>query len=106
MAETTTDETEMTRAETAEFLRSIADDLDSAGGPIGIPVGNKTVQLSPPETIDVETSVTERSRRLRADTEELSVTFAWNASGDTDESERERDDEQGSESPIDPEPGR
>lgn len=87
MAETTSDRTEMTRSETAELLRSIADELDADGQRVGIPVGNKEVQLSPPETIDVESTVTERSRRLRKDTEELALTFKWNpvkATAETD----------------------
>lgn len=89
MAETTTHETEMTRAETAAYLRSIADELDSGQGKIRIPVGNKEVLLSPPETIGSETTVTERSRRLRKDTEELILKFNWNPARDTAESDDE-----------------
>lgn len=110
MAETTTDETEMTREETATFLRAIADELVSGRGRVGIPVGNKEVQLSPTETIDVETTVTERSRRLRKDTEELSLTFKWNTAKDTAESATGRDEESesgmGTESRTDPDTDR
>lgn len=87
MAETTTDETKMTRKEAATFLRSIADELEEGGGRVGIPVGNKEVQLSPPETVDLVTTVSERSRRLRKDTEELSLAFKWNPARDTAESD-------------------
>lgn len=86
MAETTTDETELTRAEAASFLRSIADELDADRGRVGIPVGNKEVRLSPPERIDLETAITERSRLLRKDVEEVSLTFRWNPTGETAES--------------------
>lgn len=109
MAETTSDRTEMTRSETAELLRSIADELDADGQRVGIPVGNKEVQLSPPETIDVESTVTERSRRLRKDTEELALTFKWNVTEDAEsasDSDADSEQEGGTESTIDPEPGR
>lgn len=87
MAQTTTQKTEMTRAETAEFLRSIADELDSDRGTVRVQIGNKEVRLSPPETIDSEATVTERSRRLRKDVEELDLGFTWNPTGDTAESD-------------------
>ena len=93
MAEVTTDETKMTRAEAATYLRSIADELDAGGGTVDIPVGNKEIRLSPPETIDLETTVTERSRRLRKDTEEVSLTFNWNPTRDTAESDAEAEAE-------------
>lgn len=97
MAETTTHETEVTREETAELLRSIADQLDSGRSRVQIPVGNKRIQLSPPEAINSVVTVTERSRRLRKDTEELSLEFEWNPVRDTAES----DDESGAESGTD-----
>ena len=78
MAETTSDEVKMARGEAAAYLRSIADELASEGGSVGVPIRNKEVHLTPPETINLETTVTERSRRLRSDTEELSLVFKWN----------------------------
>lgn len=103
MAETTTHDTKMTREETAEFLRLIADELDSGRDVVAIPIGNKEVQLSPPETIDTEATVTERSRRLRKNIEEMALEFKWNPvkntaeSGSGSESESERQAESGSE---------
>ncbi|MBX0295653.1 amphi-Trp domain-containing protein [Haloarcula nitratireducens] len=87
MAETTAHSEERTRAETAEFLRALADELDGGSGRIRVPIGNKEVQLSPPETIDTEAMVTERSRRLRKDVEQLALTFQWNPAKDTAESD-------------------
>lgn len=87
MAETTTNDTKMTRKETAAFLRSIADELDSGQDVVVIPVGNKEVHLSPPETIDTETTISERSRRLRKDIEEMAIELKWNPAKDTTESE-------------------
>ncbi len=77
MADTTSHETELTRAETAEFLRSIADELDAESARIQVDIGNKQVRLSPPERIATEATVTERSRRLRKDIEELELRFRW-----------------------------
>lgn len=93
MAETTTDETRMTREEAARYLRSIADELDGGSPRIHIPVGNKEVHLSPPDTVDLETAVHERSRRLRKDVEEVSFTFKWNPMKDTAESGTETESE-------------
>lgn len=89
MAETTTEETSMTRTEAARFLRSIADGLDSGDPRVRVPVGNKEVQLSPPETVNVETTVIERSRRLRKDVEELILAFDWSPTRDTAEADAE-----------------
>lgn len=86
MAETTDHSEKRTRAETAELLRDLADELDGGSGRIRVPIGNKEVQLSPPETIDTESRVTERSRRLRKDVEQLALTFQWNPTKDTAES--------------------
>ena len=86
MAQRTTNDERMTRSEMAGFLREIADEMGSGEGSVRIPIGNKRIRLSPPETVDSEATVTERSRRLRKDTEELELTFRWNPTGDTAES--------------------
>ncbi len=86
MTETTTFDAEMTREETASYLRDIAEQLESERGAVHVPIGNKQVRLSPPDKIDSEATVTERSRRLRKDTEELELSFKWNPTKDTAES--------------------
>ena len=83
MANTTSHETELSRAETAAFLRDIADELDSDRNGVRIDVGNKQVRLSPPERINTEATVTERSRRLRKDIEELELRFRWTPAKET-----------------------
>lgn len=106
MAETTAHSAEWTRAETAEFLRGLADELDSSSGRVRVPIGNKDVQLSPPDSIDAEAAVTERSRRIRKDTEQLALTFKWNPTKDTAESDAEaateRDADDGQRSGTEP----
>jgi amphi-Trp domain-containing protein len=82
MAETTTDETAISWTEAATFLRTIADELDGGAGVVGVAVGDKEIRLSRPERFDAETTITERSRRLRKDTEAVSITFRWNQTGD------------------------
>lgn len=84
MADTTSHETEWTRAETAEFLRALADGLEADGG-LRVAVGNKNVELSPPETIETTATVTERSRRFRSDVEELDLHFKWTPAARTTE---------------------
>jgi amphi-Trp domain-containing protein len=99
MAETTTYSGELTRSETAAFLRSIADELESGSRTVRIPVGNKDVQLAPSDSIRAETTVTERSRRLRKDVEELDISFRWNPTreppGAADDSASESDADAG-----------
>ena len=77
MTETTSHETELTRAETASLLRSLADSLDDDATEVRIAVGNKNVRLSPPEQIQTAVTVTERSRRIRKDVETLGLEFNW-----------------------------
>lgn len=76
MAETTSHETEWTRAETAAFLRALADGLE-AEGDLRVSIGNKNVELSPADSIETAATVTERSRRFRKDVEEIDLRFKW-----------------------------
>ncbi|MFW6376377.1 MAG: amphi-Trp domain-containing protein [archaeon] len=101
MAERTTYDAEMTREELAEYLHSLADELNDEGGTVSIPLGNKRVRVSPSDSIDSEVTVTERSRRLRKDTEELALTFSWHPDRDTAESGSGRGSESGSASGTD-----
>lgn len=105
MAETTSHNTEMTRDEMAAFLRSIADDLDSSDDVVSIQIGNKVVQLSPSDAIDAEATVTERSRQLRKDTEQVALTFKWNPVTDTAETAGASEPDAGAESEPEPDPG-
>lgn len=89
MAETTAHEAELTRQEAAAFLRSVADELASGRSKITVGIGNKEVTLSPPERIDVSAVVTEQSRRLRKDTEELQLVFDWHPTRETATAEDE-----------------
>lgn len=101
MAEMTSHQEEMSRSEAASMLRSIADELDSGSGVVSLPVGNKSVHLSPPDPIGTEVRVNERSRRLRKDVESVVLEFEWNPTKATAESDA--DDPDDVESPSEPE---
>jgi amphi-Trp domain-containing protein len=88
MAERTSFDTEVSRGETADFLRTVADELDGDSQVVTVEVGNKRVELSPPETVDASVEVTERSRVLRKDVEELNLNFRWNPVTNTAETNR------------------
>lgn len=89
MADVTTHDERMTREDVADVLRSIADEMDSGRGDARIPVGNKEVRTRPSDDIDAEVTVTERSRRLRKDVEELDLAFSWNPTRQSEESDAE-----------------
>lgn len=94
MADVTTHDERMTREDVADVLRSIADEMDSGRADARIPVGNKEVTTRPSDDIDAEVTVTERSRRLRKDVEELALTFAWNPTRQSGGSDAEDDQDE------------
>jgi amphi-Trp domain-containing protein len=71
-------EEELTReetAETAERLEELARELcDEIGN---VYVGNKTIRLSPPETVAYEIGVRERSSLLRGNHEMVTIKMGW-----------------------------
>lgn len=75
MVEKTLKEEEFTREQAADRLEQLADELRE--GTVNVRVGNKTVELSPPETIAFEIGVRERSSILRGDHETVSVKLDW-----------------------------
>lgn len=93
MAETTTNESKLSRSDAASYLREVADELEQSGRTIEVPVGNKNIELSPPEEVRMETTVSERSRSLRKDVEEVTFTFTWNPSSDNTGGETESEQE-------------
>ena len=76
MADTTEFEEEMSRTEVADYLREIAEEFDRDGS-ASVRMGNKNVQLRPADSIDCEGTITERSRPIGSDREELNLTFSW-----------------------------
>lgn len=77
MAERTTSDDVMTRAELASYLSNLAQEFDDGSEEIAVAVGNKTVSLSPPENVNVSVDVVERSSILRGERETIAVELSW-----------------------------
>ncbi|TMT85383.1 amphi-Trp domain-containing protein [Haloterrigena sp. H1] len=73
---TTTDET-LPRDEFAAYLRELATEFERGDEQITVPVGNKNVALTPPETINVSVEVVERSSMLRGERETVDIELSW-----------------------------
>ncbi len=77
MAQRTTADERYSRQELAAYFQTLADAFGSDDESISVPVGNKTVRLSPPESVGVSVDVIERSSRLRGDHEQLELEVSW-----------------------------
>ncbi|TYL36832.1 amphi-Trp domain-containing protein [Natronococcus pandeyae] len=77
MAERTTSDDVMTRAELASYLSSLAQEFDDGNEEIAVAVGNKTVSLSPPENVNASVDVVERSSILRGERETITIELSW-----------------------------
>ncbi|EMA53378.1 MULTISPECIES: amphi-Trp domain-containing protein [Halococcus] len=76
MAEKNIDEDELDRAEAADRLREIADDLES-GEDFDVDIRNKTISLRPPSVIGFEVGARESSSILRGRRESVTITMDW-----------------------------
>lgn len=77
MADRTTAEQELTRSELAAYLRGLAEEFEREADDIAVDVGNKTVSLSPPEMVDCNVEVVERSSVLRGQRESIDIELRW-----------------------------
>ena len=94
MVERTDDTQELGRQDVADLLRELADEFDRDRANVDVPVGNKTIALSPPETVTAEVEVLERSGMFRGDQERVRIDLRWERSKeqvDTTEAIGERD---------------
>jgi len=89
MADKTHHETALSRPEAAAYLRSLGAELDDTGRPWTVPVGNKTVETRPSSTVDLETTVDERSRLMGDDITEVTIQLRWNETDEPTEEERQ-----------------
>jgi len=76
MAERTVQGKKVERTVAADKLNDIASSF-RGGGPIEIRVGNKTVNLSPPEQINYNIEVVEKQRRFRGNHERITIELDW-----------------------------
>ncbi|XVH30721.1 amphi-Trp domain-containing protein [Haloferacaceae archaeon DSL9] len=77
MADTTHNREELPREDVAAYLQDIATEFAAGDGPVTIAVGNKQVELAPPPTVEVDTTVEERSKLLGDTVETITVELRW-----------------------------
>jgi len=87
MADKTHNETSLSRSDAANYLRSLSAELGNTGQSWTVPIGNKTVETQPSSTLDMETTVDERSRLMGDDITEVTIQLRWNESGEPTEEE-------------------
>ena len=76
MAEKNLDEYEHSRADAADHLREIADDLEE-GEEFNVDIGNKTITLHPPSAVKFEVGARESSSILRGSRESVTIKMDW-----------------------------
>ncbi|THE66143.1 amphi-Trp domain-containing protein [Salinadaptatus halalkaliphilus] len=77
MADRTTADETLSREELAEYFDRLSKAFAGGSEEVRIDVGNKTVTLRPPETVDVSIDVIERSTLLRGNREEIDIEIDW-----------------------------
>ncbi|EMA41657.1 amphi-Trp domain-containing protein [Halobiforma nitratireducens] len=81
MADRTSAEETLTRDELAAYFDHLgtefADDADAHERGVQVQVGNKTVQLDPPDAIDLSVDVVERSPMFRGPRETIQIEVTW-----------------------------
>ncbi|SNZ04758.1 amphi-Trp domain-containing protein [Natronoarchaeum philippinense] len=75
MADRTSYTDTMTRDQIADQLRELAETFESSDP--AVQVGNKSVYLSPPDSINYQIDVVERSSLLRGDHETIQIELGW-----------------------------
>jgi len=75
MADRTSYSDTAARDQIADQLRELADAFESSD--TNVQVGNKSVHLSPPDSINYQIDVVERSSLLRGDHESVEIEFGW-----------------------------
>ena len=78
MAQRTTADERQSREAIQEYLQTLADAFGNGEENVRIPVGNKTVDLAPPnDDVGLSVDVVERSSRLRGSYEKIELEVAW-----------------------------
>lgn len=76
MVESTSVSETMDRNELAGYLRDLADEFEGEGD-TDVVVGNKRVMLLPPQEIDCDIEVDERSSMLGDEKEVVEIAMSW-----------------------------
>lgn len=77
MAQRTQSDMSLQRPEVAAYLRALAEEFEREGEQISVEVGNKAVTLDPPQEVDLDVEVVERSSMLRGNRETIDLEFSW-----------------------------
>ena len=78
MADTTEASQSLSREEAADELEAVANEL-RGGEDITVAVGNKSVALTPRDTVDYDIEVSEREPMLGDKRESVSIDLHWKA---------------------------
>lgn len=81
MANTTSDEQDVSRNEAADLLQNLAREIRGEGQ-ADVEVGNKTVELHPSSAMTYEIEIEERSPMLGGERQTVSVTLGWETEGE------------------------
>ncbi len=76
MADKTVHTRELTRSDIAAELRTLADEFENSEQ-VNVSVGNKIVELLPPETVDFEMRVEEKGSIIGGKKERITITMGW-----------------------------
>ena len=77
MADTTDASQSLSTEEAADQLEALASELRREDGAADIAVGNKSVSLAPPETMDYDIEVTEHEPMLGDKRESIAIELGW-----------------------------
>ena len=77
MADTTTASDTLSNEEAAAKLEAIANELRGGDGSIDVEVGNKSVSLTPSETVEYDIEVAEREPMLGNKHESITIDLEW-----------------------------
>ncbi len=77
MVQRTTADEQYSRKEVERYLTTLAREFGNSEPQINVPVGNKTVELSPPDNVSLSVDVVERSSKLRGSHEKFSLELSW-----------------------------
>ncbi|WP_049922570.1 amphi-Trp domain-containing protein [Halopiger djelfimassiliensis] len=77
MAQRTTADETLSREELASYFEELAAEFGAADEGINVRVGNKSVTLHPPESVETSVDVVERSTMLRGNRETVTIELSW-----------------------------
>ncbi|RQG92434.1 amphi-Trp domain-containing protein [Natrarchaeobius chitinivorans] len=77
MAERTTADETLTREEVVTYFDHLSNAFDETDDEVRVRVGNKTVELEPPETVELSVDVIERSAMFRGKRETIEIELSW-----------------------------